>query len=74
MTKNYPTLPLASTHPTVLKAYAFLAHLLQDEPESPHPYIITAGFRRSSCSTADFMVIVTGVVIMDFVVSGVFVP
>ncbi|CAG8663163.1 28237_t:CDS:2 [Dentiscutata erythropus] len=39
--KILTALPLASTHPTILKAYMFLAHLAKDEPESPHPYILT---------------------------------
>ncbi|GBC08385.1 hypothetical protein RclHR1_08070019 [Rhizophagus clarus] len=33
-------LPLNSTSPSVLKAYAYLAYLANDDPESPHPSII----------------------------------
>nr|CAG8677018.1 3817_t:CDS:2 [Entrophospora candida] len=34
------TYSLDSTLPTVLKAYAFLAHIAKDNPYSPHPSII----------------------------------
>jgi len=44
-------LPLQSTSPPVLRAYAYLAHLADDDPISPHPNIMQERIRQGLVSS-----------------------